>query len=77
MVTQKHYFIELLRWHSGKRIHLLRQEMQIRSLGEEDAPRGGHGNPIQHSCLGNSMDRGLQFMGSQGVRHTPENTCAH
>ena len=72
MVTQKHYFIELLRWHSGKRI-----QMQIRSLGEEDAPRGGHGNPIQHSCLGNSMDRGLQFMGSQGVRHTPENTCAH
>lgn len=41
MVTQKHYFTELLRWHSGKRIHLLRQEMQIRSLGEEDAPRGG------------------------------------
>ena len=40
-----------------------------RSLGE------GHGNPLQYSCLENSMARGAcwvtksQLMGSQRVRH--------
>ena len=39
-----------------------------RSLGE------GHGNPLQYSCLGNSMDRGagvqrLQALGSQRAGH--------
>ena len=24
-------------------------------------PGEGHGNPFQHSCLGNSMDRGATF----------------
>ena len=37
------------------------------------SPGGGHGNPLQYSCLENSMDRGtwggLQSMGSQRVRH--------
>ena len=28
------------------------QEAQVRSLG------GGNGNPLQYSCLENSMDRG-------------------
>ena len=34
------------------------------------APRGGNGNPLQYSFLGNPMDRGpggLQFMGSQKI----------
>ena len=26
--------------------------------GSERSPRGGDGNPLQYSCLGNSMDRG-------------------
>jgi len=26
--------------------------------GSERSPRGGHGNPLQYSCLENSMDRG-------------------
>ena len=26
--------------------------------GSERSPGGGHGNPLQHSCLGNPMDRG-------------------
>ena len=25
---------------------------------EEDPPGGGHGNPLQYSCLENPMDRG-------------------
>ena len=33
------------------------QEMQIQSLGQEDPPTERNGNPLQHSCLGNLMDR--------------------
>ena len=33
------------------------QETQVQSLGQEDSPRKGNGNPLQYSCLENSMDR--------------------
>ena len=36
------------------------------------SPRGGHGSPLQYSCLKNPMDRGncwVQSTGSQRVRH--------
>ena len=33
------------------------QETQVQPLGWED-PGGGHGNPLQYSCLENPMDRG-------------------
>ena len=36
------------------------------------SPGEGNGNPLQDSCLENSMDRepgGLQSVGSQRVRH--------
>ena len=36
------------------------------------SPGGGHGNPLQHSCLEKPVDRGaggLQSTGSQSVRH--------
>ena len=36
------------------------------------SPRGGHGNPLQYSCLENPMDReawGAQCMGLQRVQH--------
>ena len=35
-------------------------------------PRGGHGNPLQYSCLENPMDRGangLQSIRSRRVQH--------
>ena len=32
--------------------------MQVQSLGREDSPGGGYGNPLQCSCLENPMDRG-------------------
>ena len=32
--------------------------MQVQSLGQEDSPGGGHGNPLQDSCLENPMNRG-------------------
>ena len=34
------------------------QDIQVRSLGQEDSPRERNGNPLQYSCLGNPMDRG-------------------
>ena len=33
--------------------------------GSERSPGGGHGNPLQHSCLGNPVDRGAWSMVSQ------------
>ena len=35
------------------------------------SPGGGHGNPLQYSCLENPMEGGawLQSTGSQRVRH--------
>ena len=40
--------------------------------GSRRPPGGGHGNPLQYSCLENPMDRGLgrlQSMRLQSVRH--------
>ena len=40
--------------------------------GSRRSPGGGHGNPLQYSCLENPMDRGLgrlQSMQLQSVRH--------
>ena len=47
-------------------------QIQVPSLGQEDSPGLGNGNPLQCSCLGNPMDRGawgLQSMGLQKVGH--------
>ena len=40
--------------------------------GSGRSPGGGHGNPLQYSCLENPMTEepdGLQFIGSQRIRH--------
>ena len=31
------------------------------------SPEGGHGNPLQYSCLGNSMDRGAWWAAVHGI----------
>ena len=33
------------------------QETWVQSMGREDDPGEGNGNPLQYSCLENSMDR--------------------
>ena len=33
------------------------QEICVQSLGGEDSPREGNGNPVQYSCLGTPMDK--------------------
>ena len=37
--------------------------------GSGRSPGEGNGNPLQYSCLENSMDRGAWSMGSQRVGH--------
>ena len=48
------------------------KEMWVRSLGQEDPPGGGHGNPLKHSCLENPHGQmslaGYSPVGSQRVR---------
>ena len=56
------------------------QETRILFLGREDVPGVGNGNPLQYSCLENSMNREacrLQSMESQRVRHYWVHTHTH
>ena len=43
------------------------REIPVRSLGQGRSPGGGHGNPLQYSCLENSMVRGAWWAAVQGV----------
>ena len=46
--------------------------IQVQSLGREDSPEERNGNPLQYSCLENSMDRGAwqaAVHGGRKVRH--------
>ena len=38
------------------------------------SPRGGNGNPLQYSCLGNLMDRGACQATVQGVTKESDKT---
>ena len=42
-------------------------ETQVRSLGWEDPPREGNGNPLQYYCLENPMDGGACCATVHGV----------
>ena len=42
-------------------------ETWVRSLGQEDSPGEGNGNPLQYSCLENPMDGGVQWAIVHGV----------
>ena len=48
------------------------QETRVRSLGQEDSPREGNGNPLQYSCLENSMDGGAWWAIVHGVTESTE-----
>ena len=43
------------------------EETQVRSLGWEDFPGEGNGNPLQYSCLENPMDGGTWWATVHGV----------
>ena len=56
----------LPRWLNGKESTLM-WETWARSLGWEDSPGKGNGNPLQYCCLGNPMDRGAWQATVNGV----------
>ena len=59
-------------WHSGKEFAFNAGNMGS-ILSSERSPGGGNVNPLQYSCLENSMDRGawqLQFKGSKELVRT-------
>ena len=41
--------------------------MWVQSLGQEDPPEEGNGNPLQYSSLENPMDRGAWQVTVHGV----------
>ena len=43
------------------------QETWVQSLGWEDSPGEGNGNPLQYSCLENPMDGGAWWAIVHGV----------
>ena len=43
------------------------QETRVRSLGQEDDPGEGNAYPLLHSCLENSVDRGVWQATVRGV----------
>ena len=43
------------------------QGAQVQSLGQEDSPGEGNGNPLQYSCLGNPKNRGAWMATIHGV----------
>ena len=42
-------------------------ETRVQSLGREDSPGEGNGNPLQHSCLENPIDGGAWWATVHGV----------
>ena len=52
-----------------KRLPAMR-ETWVRSLGQEDSPGEGNGNPLQYSCLENPMDGGAWWAVVLGVTKT-------
>ena len=50
----------LHRWLSGKKIQLPVKEALGLFSGSGRCPGAGNGNPLQYSCLENSIDRGAR-----------------
>ena len=69
----------LPRWLSGKESSCNAGATGDRSSipGSERSPGGGHGNPLQYSCLENLMDRGAWQATVQGVAKTGYSPWGH
>ena len=50
------------------------QELRVQSLGWEDSPGVGNGNPLRYSCLENPMDRGARQATVHGVMEESDMT---
>ena len=53
------------------------QETRVQSLGWEDSPGEGNGNPLQYSCLENPMERGAWWVTVHGVAKSHTHTHTH
>ena len=86
----KESFADFSRWRSGKEATCQGRRLELASSisGSERAPREGNGNPLQYSCLENSMDSepgastGLQRVRQKWARmhahaHTRTHTHTH
>ena len=61
-----HIFVELPWWLSGKESAYNVGDLSlIPKLGR--SPGEGNGNPLQYSCLENSMDRGIWWVSVHGI----------
>ena len=47
-----------------------RLETKVQSMGREDPPGEGNGNPLQYSCLENPTDRGAWWATVHGVANS-------
>ena len=69
-LKRKHFFLRaslVAGWFKKKKKNLPVSAGDAGSISlSEQSPRGGRGNPLQYSCLGNPMDR---EPGGQRVRH--------
>ena len=54
-----------------------RQEMRVQFLGREKNLGSGNGNPLQYSCLENSMDRGAWWATVHRVPESQTRLSAH
>ena len=41
------------------------------------SPGGGNGNPLQYSCLGNGIDRGVWWATAHGITETQTGLSTH
>ena len=65
-LTQNRLQTGFPRWYNGKEPHCNARDPG--SLpGSGRSPGGGHGNPLQYSCLENPMDRGAWWATVHGV----------
>ena len=50
---------------------------KVRSLGQEDPPGGGHGNPLQYPCHGQRSLGGYSVWGFKELDRTEQLTHTH
>ena len=58
LIVNNSYLIERFPWWLSDKEPIANIGEAGPVLGLRRSPRGGNGNPLQYSCLGNPMDRG-------------------